>query len=283
MAPPSFADLGKSAKDLFNKGYYVGHVKIDATHKTGYDKEYEFKTSATHDLATESLGANLDVKYKIPEYGATLTEKFSSKNTLTSVVEINDQFAKGLKVTFETAYGLKDASRTANIKTEFVKPTLKFNSNLSVLGTPILDSSAVLEAKDVLFGVQTIVDVGSSQLKSTNVTISKVTPQFATTAFMNNGSMYGMSIFQKASPTLDLGAQVNYKQTDGSVTYGLAAKYEAASDLVLRGKINNQSEIAVSATHKLNRELSLTATSQFSLLSSKNGQNKLGLGIEYSA
>uniref|UniRef100_A0A0N5BGJ7 Voltage-dependent anion-selective channel n=1 Tax=Strongyloides papillosus TaxID=174720 RepID=A0A0N5BGJ7_STREA len=282
MAPPSYADLGKAARDLFNKGHHVGNVKLDITNKTGYNKEYEIKTSATHDLSKEVLGANFDFKYKVPEYGVTFTESISSNNTLKSVLDISDQFSKGLKVTLEGLYSFKDESRKANLKTEYVKPNLKVNSNLSLLGAPILDTSAVTEYKDLLIGVQAIADVSKSEIKSTNVTISRVTPQFITTVFLNNGNMMGASFFHKPSSAVDLGVQVNYKVGDENATYGLAAKYDVSRDLYVKGKINNSSDVVVSATHKLNNELSLTGSSQFSLLSASNGKNKIGFGIEYS-
>ncbi|VDL80665.1 unnamed protein product [Nippostrongylus brasiliensis] len=66
MSPPTFADLGKSPEDLFNKGYTHGFLKVDATTRAGDRKEGEFKTSAAHNLGSGKLGGNLDVKYKIP-------------------------------------------------------------------------------------------------------------------------------------------------------------------------------------------------------------------------
>lgn len=282
MSPPSYADLGKAARDLFNKGHNVGNIKLDITNKTGYNKEYEFKTAATHDLSKETLGTNFDFKWKVPEYGVTFTETLSSNNTLKSVLDISDQFSKGLKVTLEGQYNFKDESRKANLKTEYTKTNVKMNSNLSLVGSPLLDTSAVTEYKDVYVGVQVIADVGKSEVKSTNVTLSKVTPQFIATAFLNNGNLMGASLFHKPSSTVDLGVQVNYKAGEESATYGLAAKYIVSKDLYVKGKINNSSDIVVSATHKLSDELSLTGSSQFSLLSSTNRNNKLGFGIEYS-
>uniref|UniRef100_A0A0K0EJG1 Voltage-dependent anion-selective channel n=1 Tax=Strongyloides stercoralis TaxID=6248 RepID=A0A0K0EJG1_STRER len=282
MAPPSYADLGKAARDLFNKGHHVGNLKVDITNKTGFDKEYESKISATHDLASETLVGNFDWKWKLPEQKVTFTEKLTSKNTLTSVVEISDLLAKGSKVTLEGGYNLKNEQRSANFKTEVVKPNFKFNSNVSLLGNPIIDASAVYDLQSTLVGIQTIIDAGSRQVKATNVTLSKVTPDFALTAFFNESSIVGASIFQRASPKLDLGVQVSYKVGEGNTTYGLAAKYDVASDLSLKGKINNASDVVLSATHRLNKELAVTGSTQFSLLSSKNGQNKIGFGIEYS-
>ncbi|RCN35492.1 hypothetical protein ANCCAN_18636 [Ancylostoma caninum] len=85
MAPPTFADLGKSAKDLFNKGYNHGFLKVDSTTKAGDSKEVEFKTSASHNLGSGKLGGNLDVKYKIPAYGEFLViEEMSFSDLMVS-------------------------------------------------------------------------------------------------------------------------------------------------------------------------------------------------------
>ena len=35
MSPPSYVDLGKSARDVFGKGFHFGLVKLDVKTKTG--------------------------------------------------------------------------------------------------------------------------------------------------------------------------------------------------------------------------------------------------------
>lgn len=87
MAPPKYSDLGKSAKDLFTKQYSQfshhlkpviimkilahGFLKLDVNTKTG--PTVEFKTKAEHNLASQKVKANLEVKYKVPEHGLTIT------------------------------------------------------------------------------------------------------------------------------------------------------------------------------------------------------------------
>ena len=34
MSPPSYADLGKSARDVFGKGFHFGLVKLEVKNKT---------------------------------------------------------------------------------------------------------------------------------------------------------------------------------------------------------------------------------------------------------
>ena len=83
MAPPTFADLGKQARDLFGKGYseflryfllYIqlsdhGLIKVETTTRGNENGTVEFKTNASHNLANEKLAGNVDIKYKIPQHG----------------------------------------------------------------------------------------------------------------------------------------------------------------------------------------------------------------------
>ncbi len=40
MAPPSYADIGKQARDVFGKGYHFGLVKLDVKTKTTSGVEF---------------------------------------------------------------------------------------------------------------------------------------------------------------------------------------------------------------------------------------------------
>ena len=39
MAPPTYTDLGKSARDVFGKGFHFGLIKLDIKSKTNSDVE----------------------------------------------------------------------------------------------------------------------------------------------------------------------------------------------------------------------------------------------------
>ncbi|XP_015239218.1 PREDICTED: voltage-dependent anion-selective channel protein 2-like [Cyprinodon variegatus] len=100
--PPTYADLGKSAKDIFNKGYGFGLVKLDV--KTKSASGVEFKTSGSSNTDTSKVAGSLETKYKRPEYGLTFTEKWNTDNTLGTEIVIEDQITKGLKLTFDTTF-----------------------------------------------------------------------------------------------------------------------------------------------------------------------------------
>jgi len=61
MAPPSYSDLGKAARDVFNTGYVFDVLKLDL--KT--NQNVEIKAGGTQHLVSGAVNANLETKYVI--------------------------------------------------------------------------------------------------------------------------------------------------------------------------------------------------------------------------
>ena len=93
-----------------------GFLKFDSTTVSGEKGNVQFKSAASHNLASQKLGGNLEVQYKAPEHGVTVTEKWNTDNIIGTVFEVNDQFARGLKVTLDTNYNLATSKRAAVLK-----------------------------------------------------------------------------------------------------------------------------------------------------------------------
>jgi voltage-dependent anion channel protein 2 len=49
MAPPSYSDLGKQARDVFGKGYHLGVLKLDAKTKTSTGVEFSNEVNFNQD------------------------------------------------------------------------------------------------------------------------------------------------------------------------------------------------------------------------------------------
>ena len=62
MSPPGYGDLGKSAKDVFGKGYHFGLLKLDVKTKT--DSGVEFKTEGSSNTDSGKVAGALETKYK---------------------------------------------------------------------------------------------------------------------------------------------------------------------------------------------------------------------------
>ena len=64
--PPGYGDLGKSARDLFSKGYNYGKHNLEV--KTKSTTGIEFKATANSNHDSGKFGGNLETKYKCPDY-----------------------------------------------------------------------------------------------------------------------------------------------------------------------------------------------------------------------
>lgn len=99
MAPPSYSDLGKQARDIFSKGYNFGLWKLDLKTKTS--SGIEFNTAGHSNQESGKVFGSLETKYKVKDYGLTLTEKWNTDNTLFTEVAVQDQLLEGLKLSLE--------------------------------------------------------------------------------------------------------------------------------------------------------------------------------------
>ncbi|CAL2040310.1 hypothetical protein CAEBREN_05851 [Caenorhabditis brenneri] len=279
MAPPTFADLGKSSKDLFNKGYNFGFLKIDSTTRAGDNKEVEFKSAAAHNIGSGKLGGNLDVKYKIPQYGITLTEKWNTENQLGTVIEVNEQFGRGVKVTLDSLYAPHAGKRSGKVKLDWALPTARITADVGVTAAPVINASGVFARDGWLIGAAATFDSSSNKLAATSLAFGHATPQYTLHSFVVNSSDFGASLYHKVASNVEIGTQLGWKVGGNGADYALATKYSPSRDLAVRAKVNSASQVAVAATHSLSPALKLTLSTQFNLAA--NDAHKFGLGLEF--
>lgn len=102
MAPPSYSDLGKQARDIFGKGYHFGLWKLDVKTKTS--SGVEFSTGGHSNQDNGKVFGSLETKYRVKEYGLTFNEKWNTDNTLTTEVSIQDKILEGLKLSLDCSF-----------------------------------------------------------------------------------------------------------------------------------------------------------------------------------
>ena len=67
MAPPTYGDLGKQARDVFGKGYHFGVLKLECKSKT--QNGVEITAGGNNTLDSGKVAGSLETKYKIKEHG----------------------------------------------------------------------------------------------------------------------------------------------------------------------------------------------------------------------
>jgi len=271
--------LGKNARDLFNKGYNFGYLKIDTTTKAG--EQVEFKTSASHNISTSKLFGSIDVKYKIPKYGVTLTEKWNTDNSLGTEISVQDQMYQGTKLTLDSSFAPHLGKRTAKLKGEFSHPYFRLNSDVSLDAGPIVNGAVVGNYDGWLFGYQTGYDTQRAKMTQSNFSFGRQQGLYSIHTFVNDATEFGGSLHHRVNENLELGANVGWTSGEQSTRFGLAGLYKVDNDWTVRGKISNNSQLAVATTHRVHPHLKMTFSTLINLQNFNEGGHKFGFGLEY--
>lgn len=282
MAPPQYTDLGKSAKDLFNKGYNYGTVKLDVKSTTENKIKFNFTGEHNNDVQ-KSLGT-LEAKYVCNKHGVQFVEKWNTDNILKSELSVEDNIVKGLKVTLDSSYAPASGKKSAVLKTAFKHDKAFLNNDVDLdLAGPVIHSSLVAGHLGWLLGLQTSFDTAKSQLTRSNFAVGYSAQDFTLHTNVNDGTEVGASIHQKVNPQLDLGVSLSWSSLNNATRFALASKYQVDKYATVQGKVNNLSQVGISYTQQLRDGVKLVLSGLVDCKNINGGGHKAGLGLEVEA
>ncbi|XP_064630417.1 voltage-dependent anion-selective channel protein 2-like isoform X2 [Lineus longissimus] len=282
VIPPGYGDLGKSAKDLFNKGYNYGFFKLEC--KTKASNGMEFTTSGNHNSDSGKLSGNLETKYKWADYGLTFTEKWNTDNVLATEVTIEDQIAKGQKLSFETSFAPNTGKKAGKIKTGYKRDYINVNCDVDFdFAGPTVHGAGVLGYNGWLAGYQMSFDTSKSKLTKNNFGVGYAGDDFALHTSVNAGSEFAGSIHQKVNSNVETGINLSWTAGTNTTRFGIAAKYTVDKDCTLRGKVSNTGQIGLGYTQTLRDGVQLTLSALVDAKNINSGGHKLGIGLDLDA
>lgn len=281
MAPPQYADLGKSAKDLFNKGYNYGTVKLDVKTKTQND--IEFNATGEHNNDVQKSLGTIEAKYKAG-HGISFVEKWTTDNILKAEITAEDNLLKGLKVALDSSFAPSTGKKSGLLKTTYRHDKFLLNTDVDLdLAAPVVHNSVVFGHLGWLLGVQTSFDLTKSQLTRNNFAVGYQANDFTIHANLNDGTEVGSSLYQRVSPDLDLGVSLSWSSVNNSTRFALASKYQLDKYAYVQAKVNNLSQLGFSYTQQLRDGVKLVLSSLIDAKNINGGGHKLGLGLEVQA
>uniref|UniRef100_A0A3B3YTG6 Non-selective voltage-gated ion channel VDAC1 n=1 Tax=Poecilia mexicana TaxID=48701 RepID=A0A3B3YTG6_9TELE len=183
--PPTYTDLGKSARDVFTKGYGFGLIKLDL--KTKSDNGLEFTSTCSGNTETSKVAGSLETKYKWAERGLTFTEKWNTDNTLGTEITVEDQLVKGLKLTFDSSFSPNTGKKGGKLKTAYKCDHINLGCdvNYDINGTAI-HGAAVVGFEGWLAGYQTTFEAGRNKVTQSNFAVGYKTDEFQLHTNLNN-------------------------------------------------------------------------------------------------
>jgi len=282
MAPATYGDLGKSAKDLFGKGYHFSLLKLDVKTKTA--SGVEFSSGGTSNTDSGKVEGNLETKYKFAEHGLEITEKWNTSNQLSTTVDLKDKIVNGLKLTFDSTFSPQSGAKSGKIKAEYKHDLVTLNTDVDInLGGPLVNASAVIGHQGWLAGYQLAFDTGKSTLTKNNFCLGYSTGDFVLHTNVNDGQVFGGSVYQKVNPNLETAINLGWTASKSETSFGIGCKYALDKNASLRAKVNNSSQVGLGYQQKLRDGVTLTLSSLIDGKNFQQGGHKLGLALELEA
>jgi len=278
MSPPSYSDIGKQARDVFGKGYHFGLIKLDVKSKTSSGVEFNAGGSTTTDGG--KVTGSLETKYKIKEQGLSLTEKWSTDNSLNTTVDY-DKLLPGLKLTLDGSFQPNSGDKSGKFKTEYKHEKFLFNADLNLASSPVINMSSSVGHGPYALGYQTAFDSGKSALTKHNLALAYNAGDMILHATATDSKVFGGGVYLKNSPALETGVTVS--SSGGGSTFGIGCKYTLGPDASLRAKVNNGSQVGLSYQQKLRDGITVTMSTNIDGTKLNEPGHKLGLCLEMEA
>lgn len=282
MAPPKYDDLGKDAKDVFEKGYGYGSIKLDA--KTKAENGMEFKMTGSSNNDTGKVSGNIETKYNFADHGITFTEKWTTDNLLTTDITIEDLWAKGLKLTFDTMYAPNTGKKAAKIKSAYKHDYVHATADVDFdFAGPTVQGSAVFGYEGFLAGCQAAYDTAQSKLITNNISLGYQAKDFTIHSAINDASKFMGSLHHKVSDKLTAGVHLNWESGSSISGIQFGCIYDIDKDSSFRVKVNNNSHVGLGYTQTLRPGVKVTLASLFDTKNLNQGGHKVGLGLNLEA
>lgn len=278
--PPTYADLGKSARDLFDKGYDYGSRKVDFKTKSTSGVEFTLKGSSA--TGSGRICGSLETKYRRPAQGITFTEKWSTDNTLSSEIAVEDQLTKGLKTTLCTSFSPNTGKKSGALKNAFKRDHVNINLDTDFnLSGPLIQGAAVFGYEGWLAGYQFAFDSSKSQLTKSNLAMGYNAQDLQLLTTIKDGNDFSSSVYQAINKNLSTGIQLGWTSGQNETRFGIASKYQCCEEGTVNAKVNNVGQIGIGYTHKLRDGVKLTLSTLIEGKNFNDGGHQLGLGLNF--
>jgi len=283
MAPPKFDDLGKEAKDLINKNFHFGVIKLEA--KTKASNGVDFTTEGSHNTDTGNVAGSLETKFKYADYGVTFSEKWNTDNIIATNISIDDKIAKGLKVDFDTTFAPITGKKSAKVKAaykgcDFLHTTADVDFDFA---GPTIHGSGVFAYKGWHAGYQASYDTANSKLTANNVSLTYKDGDFVLHSGIVDASKYVGSVHHQVNSNLSAAALLNWTSGSSTSNFTVAGKYTVDDHTYLKVKLDNNLRIGCSYVQSLRPGIQLTMSSLINAKSLEQGGHKIGLSLNFDA
>ena len=279
--PSCFSDLGKSASDLFEKGYDYPKVKLSV--KTKASKSVEFEGNGNHDLEKNRTFGSLKTKVKCP-YGINLSETWNTSSELNSELTYEPKQVNGLKLTLNSKFYPNSGKKAANAKVAYKRDYLNVEGSVDMnIAGPKIGTAGVFQYEGWYLGYQTAYETDNGKLAENKLAMGYEGENFTIHGDVANLADIRASAHQKVNNRTEVALCTTYSMQSNNVLLALAGKYTLDDGAVFRAKVANNGQIACGYSQTLREGVKLSLSAMVKGRSLNQGGHKVGMALDFEA
>ena len=275
VVPPTFSDLGKVAKDVFNKGFSVGSTKLNIKSKTSSN----VSLNPTFEVKNDQLITSFETSGS-PIDGVTLKEKWTSDNVIKANIVGEDILAKGLKIDLEVVVNPSSSKKAATVKTGY--KTDCFNGALDAdlnLAGPTFVASTVTAYNGFQGGAEVGFDTEKSKMTKNSLALGYAVNDLTIVSFLRDLSVFDSYVHHKVNDKTQVAAHINWNNQSHAAAFDFGVKHQLDNVTSVAAKIDGAGKTTLSCTHKLKSWLDVTLSSQLNAKSLNGVTNGLSFEV----
>jgi len=280
--PTKFADLHKSADDLFNKNFEHGKYSLEVSSKIHC---LEYKTKGHHDIDSGKIKSSHETTLLLCGLGK-LKETFTPGSDKIAFDFENSKLLKDAK--FNILFDLPISSslpvpNVKNFKLNYANNNVNLNLNSdfgSNLSTDLTFAHDKLNSGQTVLGAKATLDLGKMALA----------PGYQFALHKHAGSMSyclktgfnkdsSFSIHNQVNDKVAVATNVNHNSNGTKLA--LAAAFKGACGSSNQFKIDDSGKFAVSHITPTSFGAKLTVSGEFSAFDMQGGNHKVGAGLKF--
>jgi len=248
--PPSWKDFGKPLSDLLSKDYPLGISELQV--KTRAPNGVLFKAGVLKDNTKQAILGDIEGKYVDGKNGLVLTQTWLTNNSLKTLVELDGQVAKGLKLELLGLINPDKGSKAALITAIYRQPAFHGRALVDPLNGPTITADAAVGRDGFLAGVEASLDAATQQPKGYAAALGYSAPQYAVQLkALNALSAYQAGYYHKVTNDLEAGAVATYKQGTQGVALEVGVKSYLDAAAFIKAKVNGNGLVTLGYTQAL--------------------------------
>jgi len=280
-APVPFSDIAKPANDLLNKDFYhTQATNLEIKSKAPNGVAFNVKGKSAHD---GPISGSLEGKYADKASGLTLTQTWTTANSLDTKLELDNSITQGLKAEVLTNYLPAKQAYGGKVNLFYKQPSVHTRLFTDVLKGPTATFDATIGHEGFLVGGEAGYDVSKAAITKYALAAgySQSTYAAAITA-TNNLSLFSASYYHKVNTEVEVGAKATWDSAQNSnVGLEVASKYKLDPSSFAKAKINDRGIAALAYNVKLGTGSTLGLGASFDTQNMNQASHKVGASFTF--